>query len=190
MVYGRHPYLSHLLYLLLSETPEGHVTWNWTTRRSWFSFRLMYRAPPKSELHHMPSDNVQDFRRVLRGAKHILIHSGAGLSAASGVPTFRGNGGMWRKYDAVSLATPHAFAENQSRVWQFYHYRRELSVSFYLSSSHLKILSGCSRRSQTPPTTSSLAWPCRKFATTSLRIPNLLMSPKTWTGFKNERWKK
>jgi NAD-dependent deacetylase sirtuin 5 len=76
----------------------------------------------------MPSDNVEDFRRVLCAAKHILILSGAGLSAASGIPTFRGNGGMWRKYDVLSLATPRAFGENQSRVWQFYHYRRELSV--------------------------------------------------------------
>lgn len=32
---------------------------------------------------------------------------------------------MWRKYDAMSLATPDAFAEDPSRVWQFYHYRRE-----------------------------------------------------------------
>lgn len=42
-----------------------------------------------------------------------------------GVATFRGAGGRWRKYDAKSVATPSAWAENQSRVWQFYHYRRE-----------------------------------------------------------------
>lgn len=75
-----------------------------------------------------PSNNVEEFRSVLHTAKNILVLSGAGLSAASGVPTFRGNGGMWRKYDAASLATPQAFAENQSRVWQFCHYRRERSV--------------------------------------------------------------
>ncbi|CCM03106.1 uncharacterized protein FIBRA_05226 [Fibroporia radiculosa] len=91
----------------------------------------------------MPSDNVEEFRQVLSSSKKILILSGAGLSAASGsyyslaaphtivphsrsgVATFRGNGGLWRKYDAASLATPAAFAENQSRVWQFFHYRRE-----------------------------------------------------------------
>jgi NAD-dependent deacetylase sirtuin 5 len=41
------------------------------------------------------------------------------------VPTFRGAGGMWRKYRSTSLATPEAFEESPSRVWQFYHYRRE-----------------------------------------------------------------
>ena len=44
---------------------------------------------------------------------------------ATGIPTFRGIGGLWRKYDAIGLATPQAFKENPSRVWQFYHYRRE-----------------------------------------------------------------
>jgi NAD-dependent SIR2 family protein deacetylase len=43
----------------------------------------------------------------------------------AGIPTFRGSGGLWRKYDAITLATPEAFAENPSLVWQFYHYRRE-----------------------------------------------------------------
>jgi len=43
---------------------------------------------------------------------------------------------MWRKYDAVSLATPQAFAENQSRVWQFYHYRRELVLKAVPNPAH------------------------------------------------------
>jgi hypothetical protein len=46
----------------------------------------------------------------------------------SGIPTFRGPGGMWRKYDAMSLATYSAFLSSPSRVWQFYHYRREKSA--------------------------------------------------------------
>ncbi|KAF8968815.1 DHS-like NAD/FAD-binding domain-containing protein [Flammula alnicola] len=73
----------------------------------------------------MPSDNIAEFRRALSSSKKILVLSGAGLSAPSGISTFRGSGGLWRKHDAASVATPAAFAENQSRVWQFFHYRRE-----------------------------------------------------------------
>lgn len=43
---------------------------------------------------------------------------------------------MWRKYDAISLATPEAFAENQSRVWQFYHYRREVVLKAAPNPGH------------------------------------------------------
>lgn len=42
----------------------------------------------------------------------------------TGIPTFRGAGGYWKRYNAMSLATPEAFEENPSLVWQFYHYRR------------------------------------------------------------------
>lgn len=72
-----------------------------------------------------PSHDMNAFKQTLRTSKHIIAVAGAGLSAASGIGTFRGVGGMWRKYDAMSLATPEAFADNPSRVWQFYHYRRE-----------------------------------------------------------------
>jgi hypothetical protein len=50
------------------------------------------------------------------------------VERAPGIPTFRGSGGLWRKYDAMSLASYSAFKTNPSRVWQFYHYRREKSV--------------------------------------------------------------
>ena len=46
-------------------------------------------------------------------------------SPSVGIPTFRDGGGLWRKYNFMSLATPEAFEENPSRVWQFYHMRRE-----------------------------------------------------------------
>ncbi|KAL4245718.1 sirtuin family protein [Abortiporus biennis] len=65
-----------------------------------------------------------EFRKVLAEASNILVLSGAGLSAASGVATFRGLGGRWHKYAAL-VATLSAWSENQSRVWQYFHYRRE-----------------------------------------------------------------
>lgn len=73
-----------------------------------------------------PSNDMEAFRNLVKTAKHVVILTGAGISAESGVPTFRGAGGLWRKYQAQQLASPQAFLKNPSLVWEFYHYRREL----------------------------------------------------------------
>lgn len=86
-----------------------------------------------------PSSNMASFREVFAKAKHIVIISGAGISAESGLPTFRGAGGYWRKWKAQDLATPQAFAYNPSRVWEFYHYRREMMQSAAPNPGHLAI---------------------------------------------------
>ncbi|KZP24683.1 DHS-like NAD/FAD-binding domain-containing protein [Athelia psychrophila] len=82
---------------------------------------------------------MEAFRKVLASSKNIIAVAGAGLSAASGIPTFRGAGGMWRKYDAMSLATPEAFYQDPSRVWQFYHYRREVARTAQPNAAHLAL---------------------------------------------------
>ncbi|EMD41050.1 hypothetical protein CERSUDRAFT_111620 [Gelatoporia subvermispora B] len=87
----------------------------------------------------LPSSDMSAFTEVLKRSKNIIAVAGAGLSAASGIPTFRGTGGMWRKYDAMSLATPEAFHANPSRVWQFYHYRREKALSAQPNAAHLAL---------------------------------------------------
>eukprot|EP01084_Bolivina_argentea_P142298 250000_1 len=56
--------------------------------------------------------------------RNVVILSGAGVSAESGIPTFRGEGGLWRSHSAFDLATVEAFERDPSLVWQFYHYRR------------------------------------------------------------------
>ncbi|XP_036113017.1 NAD-dependent protein deacylase sirtuin-5, mitochondrial isoform X1 [Molossus molossus] len=86
-----------------------------------------------------PSSNMADFRKYFAKAKHIVIISGAGISAESGIPTFRGAGGYWRKWQAQALATPGAFAQNPSRVWEFYHYRREVIQRVEPNPGHLAI---------------------------------------------------
>lgn len=73
-----------------------------------------------------PSGDMSLFKKALSTARRIVVISGAGISAESGVPTFRGAGGLWRRYQAQRLATPEAFAQSPSLVWEFYHYRREL----------------------------------------------------------------
>lgn len=74
------------------------------------------------------SSDMAKFREHLKAAKEVVILSGAGISAESGIPTFRGAGGLWRKYQAASLATPEAFHTSPSLVWEFYHYRREVAA--------------------------------------------------------------
>lgn len=67
---------------------------------------------------------LANFTKILNNALKVTVLTGAGISAESGIPTFRGAGGFWRNWDATKLATPEAFEENPSLVWEFYHYRR------------------------------------------------------------------
>ena len=55
----------------------------------------------------------------------VLIITGAGVSAESGIPTFRGKDGYWRNLDPIKLATPEAFARDPELVWQWYRERRQ-----------------------------------------------------------------
>lgn len=71
----------------------------------------------------------------------LVILSGAGLSAASGVPTFRGEGGWWRGHRATDLATPEAFARDPDLVLRFYGMRREKMVSISPNAGHDALVS-------------------------------------------------
>jgi NAD-dependent deacetylase len=62
--------------------------------------------------------------RIAR-ARHVAVLTGAGVSAESGIPTFRGRGGLWRGRDPLRVATPEAFAADPELVWAFYNERRE-----------------------------------------------------------------
>lgn len=92
---------------------------------------LLDAAPPRilTRMHNgrMALDNrrLGNLIERLRTARRVTILTGAGVSAASGVPTFRGADGLWRQYRATELATPHAFAQNPCLVWEWYAWRRE-----------------------------------------------------------------
>jgi len=62
----------------------------------------------------------------LKSAKRIAVLTGAGISAESGVPTFRGENGLWKKFKPEELANFNAFMKNPKLVWEWYNYRREL----------------------------------------------------------------
>ncbi len=76
---------------------------------------------------------------VLRGVKKIVFVTGAGMSQESGIPTFRGKDGHWRKYDAMKLATIDAFNEDPNLVWQWYDERRKNIISAKPNPGHLAI---------------------------------------------------
>jgi len=82
-----------------------------------------------------PSD-LDSFTSHLKSSKHILALLGAGLSASSGLPTFRGAGGLWRSHNAMSLATPEAFTADPGLVWQFYSYRRHMALTARPNRAH------------------------------------------------------
>ncbi len=65
-------------------------------------------------------------RELVRGASSVLVLTGAGVSAESGVPTFRGEGGLWRSHRPEDLATPEAFHRDPRLVWEWYGWRRDL----------------------------------------------------------------
>lgn len=95
--------------------------------------------PPFFAEESPPSNDMSAFREVFAKAKNIVVLSGAGISAESGVPTFRGAGGYWRVYQAQQLATPEAFEDNPSLVWEFYSYRREVMQSKHPNPAHIAI---------------------------------------------------
>ena len=74
--------------------------------------------------------------RALAGAQSVVAFTGAGISAESGIPTFRGAGGLWRNHDATRLATPEAFAADPQLVWEFYAYRREVVAKSEPNAGH------------------------------------------------------
>lgn len=65
--------------------------------------------------------------------------TGAGISAESGLPTFRGDGGLWRNRNPMDLATPEAFARDPKLVWEWYRWRREKAIQARPNPGHLAI---------------------------------------------------
>lgn len=96
-------------------------------------------SKPVTKAAIRPSSDYASFRSVFEKAKHIVALTGAGISAESGVPTFRGVGGLWRRYEAQNLATPSAFLSNPSLVWEFYSYRRDLVLSKRPNPAHMSL---------------------------------------------------
>src|SRR2546421_5353173 len=74
-----------------------------------------------------------------RPPRRIVFFTGAGVSADSGIPTFRGAGGLWRNFRAEDLATPEAFARDPAMVWEWYEWRRGLVRDAQPNAAHRAI---------------------------------------------------
>jgi NAD-dependent deacetylase len=71
--------------------------------------------------------------------RRIVVFTGAGISAESGIPTFRGSGGLWKSFQAEDLATPDAFARDPELVWEWYEWRRGLIRTAQPNAAHTAI---------------------------------------------------
>lgn len=75
----------------------------------------------------------------IRACRSLCVLTGAGVSAESGVPTFRGPDGSWKRRDPMSLATPEAFAADPKEVWEWYQWRREKIRGCVPNAGHLAL---------------------------------------------------
>jgi len=78
---------------------------------------------------------------AIRGRRweRIVVFTGAGVSADSGIPTFRGAGGLWRNFRSEDLATPQAFSRDPALVWEWYEWRRGLVRAAEPNAAHRAI---------------------------------------------------
>lgn len=85
-------------------------------------------------------DTLRALRDALSAAESVVTLTGAGVSAESGIPTFRGPGGLWRNYSPQDLATPAAFARDPRLVWEWYDWRRGLIAEAQPNPGHLALV--------------------------------------------------
>src|SRR5512146_1893411 len=83
-----------------------------------------------------PGSDLTILRGRIAAARSLTILTGAGISADSGVPTFRGADGLWRNYRAEDLATPEAFERDPRLVWEWYDWRRGLIATKQPNPAH------------------------------------------------------
>jgi NAD-dependent deacetylase len=92
------------------------------------------------------SDSILALASRLRTAQRVTVLTGAGVSAASGVPTFRGPDGLWRRHRPEELATPEALARDPELVWEWYAWRREKLAACRPNPAH-DVLAAWTKRS-------------------------------------------
>ena len=87
----------------------------------------------------------QEAKRLLKSARAVSVLTGAGVSAESGIPIFRGEEGLWRSYHPEDLATPQAYARDPELVWVWYKMRLNTVLAAEPNEAH-KVLAGLEPR--------------------------------------------
>src|SRR5438270_7115566 len=80
-------------------------------------------------------------REWLKSATSVAALTGAGISAESGLPTFRGPGGLWRQRRPEELARREAFAKDPKLIWEWYNWRRSVIAEAQPNAAHLALAS-------------------------------------------------
>lgn len=112
------------------------------SRRTIFSSAMARYKSKKSKAEQprpQPSTSIEQCSDLVASSKRILALCGAGLSAASGLPTFRGAGGLWRNHESTSLATPDAFRKDPALAWLFYAWRRHMVLQAKPNAGHFAL---------------------------------------------------
>jgi NAD-dependent deacetylase len=86
-----------------------------------------------------PVPQLGDLRERLDAARSVTVLTGSGISAESGLPTFRGVGGLWRTHRVEELASPQGFARDPRLVWTWYNERRNAHKSVEPSPAHVAL---------------------------------------------------
>ena len=89
--------------------------------------------------NHELARELEKARALLAEANRVCVLTGAGVSAESGVPTFRGEDGLWKNYRAEELATPQAFRRDPRLVWEWYDWRRQKIAACAPNPGHLAL---------------------------------------------------
>jgi NAD-dependent protein deacetylase/lipoamidase len=81
-------------------------------------------------------NDIEKVREWVAEAANVAVLTGAGISAESGVPTFRGPEGLWKEHKPEELATPEAFARDPRLVWEWYDWRRQIIAKAAPNAAH------------------------------------------------------
>ena len=87
----------------------------------------------------MEYEGLNEARELIESSSNVVFLTGAGMSAESGVPTFRGKDGLWKKFKAEELATPEAFQSDPKTVWEWYDSRRAKLRTVRPNAGHYSI---------------------------------------------------
>jgi NAD-dependent deacetylase len=85
-------------------------------------------------------DIPEDLIKQIAKAKSIAVLTGAGVSAESGIATFRDPDGLWSKFNPAELASAKGFISNPELVWEWYNYRRDIVFSSKPNPGHIAIV--------------------------------------------------
>lgn len=86
-----------------------------------------------------PSNDIEEFRKLVKNASHIVVITGAGISADSGVPTYEGSWGMWRGFPSHMLDNEIMFSQKPEVVWEFNQFRRHCVLQAKPNMAHIAL---------------------------------------------------